>query len=167
MARSRGRKFAVVQVAVWGDPDFIALSGDEQWLYIAAISSPDLSYVGVLPLLPQRFARLAKGMTARRVEAALRKLHDKRYLIVDDETGEMLVRTYVRHDGVLKQPNVVRAMNKAFDKVHSESLRAVIREEVGKAIGEGFPQGLPQGLAQALREGFAEGFIEPLSEGVA
>lgn len=167
MARSRGRKFAVVQVAIWDDPDFAALSGDEQWLYLAAISSPDMSYVGVLPLLPQRFARLAKGMTVRRVETALRNLHAGNYLVVDDDTGEILVRTYVRHDGVLKQPNVVRAMNKAFDKVHSEHLREVILEEVGKAIGEGFPQGLTQGLAQALREGFAEGFLQDFEEGVA
>ena len=161
MARTRGRQFAVLRLSIWDDPDFAGLTADQQLVYIMAISSPDLSYAGVFPLLTQRFTRIS-DLTDRRVRNALDALAQKRYLVIDRETGEVCVRTYIRHDGVLKQPNVVRAMNKAYEKVHSGLIRETIRDEVAKALGEGFPQGFPQGLSKALEEGFAKDLLEGL-----
>ncbi len=42
--------------SVWQDPDFVALPPAAQRLYFLLISQPDLTHVGVLPLMPARCA---------------------------------------------------------------------------------------------------------------
>ena len=162
MSRGTGRQYARIQLAIWNG-EFAALPTDEQLVYLMLISSPDMSYAGVLPLLPKRLAAQSTDLTERRVRMALKGLAAKAYVILDEDTDEICVRTYVRHDGVLKQPNVIRALNKAYSKVHSERIKRVIRGEMDKAIGEGFPEGIPVGHAKALREGFAEGLVEDVA----
>lgn len=159
MSRGSGRQHARIQLAIW-DGDFAALTADEQLVYLMLVSSSDMSYAGVLPLLPKRLAAQTSDLNERRVRAALKGLAAQRYVILDEDTDEICVRTYVRHDGILKQPNVIRALNKAYAKVHSERIREAIRVEMVKAIGEGFPEGIPQGHANALLEGFAKGVLE-------
>jgi len=144
---------------IW-DTDFVDLTMAEQLVYFMLVSSKDLSYCGVAPLLPKRLRLLASDMTERKARAALEGLAAKRYLVLDETTDEALVRTYIKHDGILKQPNMIRAMTRAFDRVHSEPIRKVIRFELGKALGEGFPDGFPEGIAKALQEGFPEGLGE-------
>lgn len=167
MSKGRGRKFAVVQVSIWDDPDFTRCTAEAQLVYIMALSHPDLSYCGVMPLLPQRFVLMSANLTERKVRAALKELAEARFLVIDETTAEVLVRTYIRHDGVLKQPNVVKAMNKAYEKVHSATLREVIYDEVDKALLEGFQLGLKDAVVDALREGFAQPLAEAFAEGVA
>ena len=159
MASGDGRGFARIHLTIW-DGDFTELAAPEQLVYLMLLSSRDLSYCGVAPLLPKRLVLMTQDLTERRVFAALKTLAEHRHIVVDEETAEVPDRTYVRHDGILKQPNLVRAMNKAYDKVHSGFLRETIRDELSKAIVEGFPEGLPQGIEKALREGFAAPDLE-------
>lgn len=154
------RDHALIFVSIWEDPDFVALKSGEQSAYFKLISSRDISYCGVLPYLPKRIARLAADTTERQIVQAMARLADARFVVIDHDTDELLVRSYVRHDGILKMPNVVRAMNKAWERVHSEHLRQVIYEETVRAIDEQFPTELPKGLRDALAEGFAEPFLE-------
>lgn len=160
MSRGDGRGFARIHLSIW-DGDFPDLSSADQLVYFMLLSSRDLSYCGVTPLLPKRLTLLSTDLTERKVLASLKHLAQRRYLVVDEGTAEVLVRTYVRHDGILKQPNLVRAMNKAYDKVHSEHIREAIRDELSKAVAEGFPKGLPEGIAKALTEGFAAPYLQP------
>ena len=156
------REHTKIYLSVWDDDDFTALSAHQQWTYWALCMSPDLSYCGVLPNLPKRTAALASDQNPRKVQAALEVLARQRFIVMDDETDEVLVRAHIRRDGVLKQPNIIRAMNKAFDKVRSEALRKVICEEVARAIEEGFPEGFAEPFAKAFAEGFAHDLIEGL-----
>ena len=159
MARDHARIF----LSIWDDPEWARLNSLQQWTYLALISSRDLSYCGVLPLTPVRLL-LAQDVTERKVSAALDALADKRFVIIDRETAEVCVRTYVRHDGILKMPNVVRAMNKAWAKVHSEPIREVITDELGNGLRETFRQGIGEGMCKAIAEGFGKGFVEGFSE---
>ena len=152
MARDHAR----LLVSIWDDPDWISLDSSAQTVYSSLISSRDLSWCGVAPLLPQRIVRLAKDLTERKVRNALADLADRRFLIIDDETAEILVRSYVRHDGILKQPNVTKALAKSLDRVHSETLVAAVKVELGRLLED---QPDLRGW-DAIRSGWPELFAE-------
>ena len=54
MARDHAR----VLVSIWGDDDWRDLPAAAQRIYIVALSQPGLSYAGVTPYLPGRWANL-------------------------------------------------------------------------------------------------------------
>lgn len=159
MARDHAR----ILLSIWDDSDFVSLSSVQQRTYLALISSRDLSYCGVHPLIPVRLCS-ASDMAERKVSAAIDALEAKKFLIVDRDTAEVCIRTYVRHDGILKMPNVVRAMNKAWSKVHSATIRKAIRRELGVALADAYPEGIGQAMCKALAEGFGKGFVEGFAE---
>lgn len=154
------REHARIYLSIWDDPDFTALSADAQHAYFMLMSSPDLNYAGVMVYHPARFTSLCAGRSQAAFERAVKALESARFIVRDRRTGELAVRTYVRHDGILKQPNMIRAMNRAYDTVRSETLRTTINDEVTKALNEGFPKGFPEGITKALAEGFANSIVE-------
>ena len=156
MARDHAR----IQVAIWDDDDFIGLTAVQQQVYLALLSSSDLSYAGVCPLLPGRIAGRAADLTKAKVQAALRVLERTRFIVVDAETDEILVRSYVRHDGILKQPNMLAATIKAWALIHSEKIQQAILIELERGMQEGFPDGLTHGYTDALMKGFRKGLPE-------
>ena len=130
MARDHAR----LLVSTWDDAEFVSLTTSAQSVYFSLISSPDLSWCGVAPLLPQRLIRNAADLTERKVKQAMADLAERRFLIIDTDTAEVLVRTYVRHDGILKQPNVTKALVRAMDRVHSAALVEVVKGELGRLL---------------------------------
>lgn len=132
MARDHARLF----VRIWADPDWKSLSSGQQLTFIKLVSSSDLSWCGVHPMLPVRLAQLSSDTSERKVRADLDGLAGRRFVVVDESTAEVLVRSYVRHDGLLKQPNVTKAMVKALEATHSDALRSAVREELARAFRE-------------------------------
>ena len=148
------RKHARIFVSIWDDPEFTALDPASQILYFAVLSSRDLSWCGVHPLLPQRFTGIAAGLNERRVRTELGKLADASFLVVDEATAEMAVRTFVRHDGVLDQPNVTKAMGRAYGLVRSRAIQRSIVLQLSRAFrDEPEAKGWP-----ALRNAYPELF---------
>lgn len=135
MARTHIRLLTSIQE----DPDWCALTTVQQQIYLAILLSDDMSWCGVAPLLPQRLIGFASDLTERKVKLAIAALASKRFVVVDDKTAEVLVRSYVRHDGILKQPNVTKAMVAAIGKVHSPALRSVVIDELGRLMREDPP----------------------------
>lgn len=121
-------------MSIWDDDDWTSLDTASQTVYSSLISSPDLSWCGVAPLLPQRLARGARDLTERKVRNAFAELTQRRFLIIDNETAEILVRSYVRHDGILKQPNVTKALVRAMDRVHSDTLVDAVKVELARLL---------------------------------
>jgi hypothetical protein len=153
MARSEARLF----VTIWDDEDWRALSGTAQWLYgVVLLTQPDLSWCGVLPYSPRRWAGLAKGVTPKAVTKALSELEqgEKPLVVIDRDTEELWIRTLVKNDGILRIPNLRKAMADAFKLVRS------------KLIREAFAEGLMEGLAQQFDQGSAEGFRQEFVERV-
>lgn len=126
MARDHAR----IQTAIWRDPDFRALPMEAQWSYLAVISQEALTYVGVLDFRPKRLAALADGLSRRRVEAALVRLTEARFIVIDHDTEELLARSYVRHDGVMDRVNMGKAVARALDRIVSLPLRAAVMQEL-------------------------------------
>ena len=173
MARDHVR----MHLPAWDDKDFTALTALEQQVYWVVACSVDLTYAGVAPLIPGRFVRSADSTPAK-VTKALKRLANARFLLLDETTGEVAIRTYIRHDGVLKQYNVVKSMARAFTKLRSDPIRETLEVEVMRGLGELYPKQLPQviaksfigefseGFGEGFREGFCKGFCEPLAEGL-
>lgn len=168
MARAEARIYSTI----WNDADFRALGWHAQWLYFAFLSQPDLSMCGVLTVATERWARLSSGAKTKDITAALAQLDAARFVVHDDSTAEVWVRSFLRRDGVLRTPNLIVAMSRAFDAVHSADIRrGVVGEflrEFGDdwapALGDRFPKA--QGLSERLSEGFRQGLHQPSPEGI-
>jgi hypothetical protein len=94
------------------------------------LSQSDLDYCGRITLTVQRWAKCSPDTTAKSVIEDLHELDDHRFVIVDFDTEEALVRSFIRNDGVTKLPNVFRAALNAAHKVQSARLRRVLATEL-------------------------------------
>lgn len=126
------RSYAKMYVSVWDvGSDFYDLSADAQWLYWMLLSHPLLSPAGVLPLQPRKWAKRARGMTERRVLAALKELHDTdRKVLVDDDTEELAIRTYLQNDMGYRTPNVLKSIHASIMGIESDALREVATDSL-------------------------------------
>ena len=133
------REIANVQTSLWGNPEWKGLQVVEQWLYLHLMSHPTLSYAGVADWLPKRVAAASSGLTVEQVEQAGRGLQSARFVFVDESTDEVLVRSFLRHDGLLKQPRLSVSMVNAFSGIASLNIQKIVVHELQKLADE-FPE---------------------------
>lgn len=132
------REHANIRNDMWNDPDFRELSADAQLLYMQLLTSSTLTYAGVADWRPKRIAALSRGRKPKAVEDAAVELQRGLFIIVDQDTEEVLIRSFLKHDGLLHKPNVVKAMLTAYDKIFSLDLKAVLVFEMQR-LSERFP----------------------------
>jgi len=153
------RTAALIKASIWDvGSDFRKLSSNAQRLYMLLLSQPQITNCGVLPYTPERWARMAGDDTLDQVTAAADELAAARYVLVDHGTRELLIRTFIKHDRILEQPNLVKAAQREFQQIESDTLRDAItatypdvfgtpaadhREATGRRSGT--PQGTPTG----------------------
>lgn len=128
MARAFGR----ILSSIWDDRDFLNLDSEAQRLYTFLVSQPNLNHAGLLPLTVRRWAAKAKGLTAQQVCKSLADLDAARFLVVDEDTEEVLVRSFVRRDEVYKQPRVMGAAVSGALEISSRRLRRALIAEMGR-----------------------------------
>lgn len=128
MARGHGR----ILSSIWEDQDFIALTPGQQRLFLFLISQPNLNHAGLLPVTLRRWSRKAQGLTAAEVEELLHGLEEARFVVLDEETEELLIRSFVRNDGVWKQPKVMGAMVSGALEIESRKLRQALLVEMDR-----------------------------------
>ena len=126
------RNYAQLNIAIWNDDDFRALTPQAQHLYFLLLSHPTLSYCGVGDWRPKRLASMATGWTSADVQRAGAELIDRLFIVVDEETEEFLVRTFVKNDPLMRQRNLGVSMARAFSLVASEGIRGVIVGELNR-----------------------------------
>lgn len=126
MARTEAR----ISVAIWDDEEFLALSPLAQRTFMFLLSQRDLSYVGVLPLRERRWASKAAGLTADELRDNLEELDAARFVVLDDDTEELLIRSFIRGDEVYRQPQLIRSARDALSMVTSPRVHAALAEEL-------------------------------------
>lgn len=126
------REHAKIRLDIWADGEWRDLDVECQHLYLLLLSHPTLSYVGVADWRPGRIAQLAKGLTPEGVRETAARLEALRFILTDDESEEVLIRSFVKHDGLLKQPKMAVSMANAFGATASNPIREVIAFEVQK-----------------------------------
>ena len=126
------RDHARIQTSIWRNREFRDLGRDAQHLYFTILSQPTLSYCGVMDWWPNRLAALSAGTDEAEVFAAVKELIEAEFVFVDPNTSELLVRTYVKHDGVLQRVNMGKALGRAMEKVASMPLLDLLIGELGR-----------------------------------
>lgn len=124
------RNYAQIFTAIWRDPDFIALRESTQRAYLMLVTQPGISAAGVLPLTLRRWAKLAEDSTIASLRADLVLLHRAGMIVVDEDTEELLVRSFVRHDNGYRNPRRQPSIRDAANEVESARLRRVLADEL-------------------------------------
>lgn len=128
MARDHAR----MKTSMWRDSDWLSLTVAQQHAYQMLATSPDLSYCGVMIYAPALLADNAADLTEGKVKRAVASLVPGRWVLIDTRSHELLVRSYVRHDGVLDRPNMGRATASALARVMSAPLRDAVIDELAR-----------------------------------
>jgi hypothetical protein len=163
MARTEARIFT----SIWSDDEFFALNSDAKLSYLMLLSQPKLSRCGVLDVTLRSWSELL-GVPKSSMIRAVSSLIAARFVVVDNDTEELWIRTLAKNDGGLGQPNMVVSMTFDFEGIRSR----VIRRQFIESLGAGFLEGLEQhfqkawaqDLPQRLRQGFVKGFQEVFPE---
>lgn len=138
MARNHAR----IHVSTY-DPGagFTDLTLTQQGLYWMLVARRDISACGVLPYKPRVWAQRT-GSPLEDLEDALTILLRGDYIVIDDETDELWVRTFIYHDRILTMPQMAMKMAAAFDAVDSLLIRRRIVDSLPPLLREGFPENL-------------------------
>ena len=128
MARDHAR----VSLSVWADDDWRDLSPYAQHLYFVLLTQPTLSYAGVADWRPARIRALASQWTGVIFDRAARELARNLYIVVDEDTEEVMIRSFVRHDGLMKQRNMAVSMVRAYEATASKGIRGVFVHELAR-----------------------------------
>lgn len=177
------REFAKAWFSMFTDDDFVCQDYGDKWLYLVLVGQPALNYAGIQPMNMRRWQSAMRDgsgsrPTEREMESRLNRLESRRYVYTDPETGEVLVRTFMRSDQVARQPNVLKSALRACAHVESPKVASVLVRELEvleipefknakmtedvSALLAAARQHL-EPLAEGLKEPFPEPFPEPLA----
>lgn len=175
------REYAKVWFTMWTDEDFCDQPLFDKLLYNVLLSQPPtlLNYSGTQPLSLKRWRKAmrdgASMPSERDIKAALRRMERRRYVFTDDDTCEVLIRSFIRRDEVAKQPNVLLSALRAAALIESPKLayiqlieltHRVAIPEIKSEKAERLRRDLAEALEAALAhlKGLSEGLSEPLPE---
>lgn len=125
MARTHSR----IYTSIWTDEDFRSLTKDEQRAYVMLVTQPAINNCGVLPYVPRKWAKLAVDETEHALGDSIANLADHRFIVVDEDTDELLVRTFIKHDRIEEQPNLKTSAKRQFQEIESRPIRKVLLDE--------------------------------------
>lgn len=154
-------RYAKLSAGYWRGPAVRQLGAVARHLYPFLCSQADLDHCGVLPVRIARWAEMA-GWTETEITSALYELERPQedsglpFIVVDWTNQELFVRTYMRHDGIITQPNMVKAARKAFARLEP----GVITEAINSEYPGLFDQPAAD-RAQASIPNGTEGFEDP------
>lgn len=142
------RDYAQIRSDIWADDHWRTITPGAQWLYTLLLTSPTLTHAGVADWRPVRIAKLARTLTADGVRKYADELARERFTLADDETEEIVIRSFIRHDGVLLNPNLWKSLGAAFADIYSAPIKAMVAAEVARLRSE-HPEGIvtPKGRA--------------------
>ena len=124
--------FAPLFRSIWLDDDWRGLSMDAQHVYAMLMSHPNRNAAGVLPIAIKKWVRLARDLTVDRLEAALTELDGKGFIVLDDETDEVLVRSYIRRAKVYTHIRLLANALREVSEIESPRLRSVACQELAR-----------------------------------
>lgn len=137
--------------------------------------------------------QFAAGTSRQDIERIGLELQSERFIFIDGDTEEVMIRSFIRHDGLLKNPKISVSMVNAYGAIASNKIREVFIHELvrmhteqpelkafenAKVIAllknparpmqehtQGFTPSILDGLPEDLPQGLGEGL--PLTQGSA
>lgn len=127
MARDHTR----IHTDIWGDDDWLDLSPQAQHLYFVLTTWPP-SLCGSGDWQPRKVAARARGWTVPDVLDAAEELVAGDFTLIDIDTEEYLLRSWIKHDGLYRVQNMAVSVANARAALASRTLRGVVVHEVLK-----------------------------------
>lgn len=178
------REYAKAWFSMFTDEHFTTQPRLDKLLYITLLAQPSMNYAGVLPLNFKRWGRAVREgvevCSERMLKAALIRLERNDYVFTDDDTGEVLVRSFIRRDQVDRQPNVLLSALRFAAAIESPKLSQILLSELMRIelpevkgdkpgackLRDNLKRAFTQALShlETLSEGFSEPFPEPFCE---
>lgn len=132
MPRSEARLFN----AIWKDREWRSFPVSARHLYSLLLTQDDLTYCGLIPLREARWSRVGTVSVAS-VRDDLGTLTAARYVVVDRDTDELLVRSLARRDRVLLQPQLWNPFADSVRQIISADIRVAMLAEMVRCRSEG------------------------------
>ena len=148
------RSYAPLYTSIWLDKDFKALTGEAQRLYMVAFSQSQMNYCGVVSFTARRWAGYAADTTPEGVMAAVDELAAAGMVVLDEDTEELWVRSFIRHNKVLEQPKVLCVAVRDFATVLSSAIQRAVQMAYPEAFGTP-PDTPPDTPAEEYDEGYS------------
>lgn len=137
------RSYARLLTSVWDDVDdndWLGLTYKAKYLYFLLTTQSEISACGRLRLTVRSWATMSPDTDSATIAAALRELVEKRIVLADKDTEEVLVRSFVKDDGGFNNRKRIPVIRDAVREIRSRELRAaalVELERVGLSMGSG------------------------------
>lgn len=123
------RSYAQFSTSMWRNADFLSLPSALQRVYMLLSSQADVSAVGVLHLSITRWAGRAPDTTAADINRALDGLAARRFIVLDRDSEEVLLRAFLRWDNGYKNPKRQPAIKDAANEVESAAIVGALTVE--------------------------------------
>lgn len=130
------RTYARIDVKRPLDPDWRALTCRQQAVYDFLLSNPKLSLCGALDVKLGSWSGMSADMDATALVDTLSDLEASGYIGWDRTTDEVVLRTFVRHDGVLQNQNLGKGMWSAWHTLESPALRQFVVDNLPEKAWE-------------------------------
>lgn len=162
MARSQAK----LLVTIWSDDDWLATSAAAQRLYWLLLSQSRLNLAGCVDLMPGRWAALAPDTTVGDIESALAELEERRFVVVDQVTCEVLIRSFTAHDFKPGQwnKNLSDGLWRGWEGILSPKLRRVVVENLPEWLWERSADARPSAAERMRRSPRLEPDPKPRSQ---
>jgi hypothetical protein len=132
MARSFGRTLS----SLWGDESWCSLTPGAQRLHMMLTSQRAMTLAGTISLTAKRWTRYSANTTVADIERALYELSDAGWVMLDEETDEVVVPAVLSDDlnaGRLSS-QVAKGFWSAWDAIDSRHLRRVVVGALGDDV---------------------------------
>ena len=131
---SESRPFTRIWRSIWTDRDFTGLDSDAKVTYLLLISNGEARLTGLMTIAANRWANQT-GMDVDRISKALRALDAVGFVILDEDTDEVLLRTRMRNDTFIGNSwqRHKGALTGALNAV-SPRIRVALAEEITKLL---------------------------------
>jgi len=116
--------------AIWNDREFKRLSREAQWTYLMLVTQAEISSAGTLSITAKRWSGYAINADADSLSDDLSELESHRFIVVDWDTEELLVRKFVKWDGGYGNGKRQPAIKSAAESVVSDCIRDVLAVEL-------------------------------------
>lgn len=121
---------ALIDEGMWRrDKEFRALPRLAQCTYLQLLSQKDLDCAGILTLHIDLLAKGCDELDVEQLRFDLAALEGARFVFVDDDTDELLIRSYFRRVSV-KSPNAYKSALRSAKLINSPKLRAELAAEM-------------------------------------
>jgi len=126
------KEYGQLRHDIWSDDDWLNLTVPAQHLYMTLLSDPRLNYCGVTDWRIGKLTQRAAENRPLDTLLAAAELSEAHFIVVDEITEEVMIRSFLRHDPILKNPRLAVTMSKEYGTIGSRKIRAALVFELQK-----------------------------------